>query len=98
MSTCACNGDIIRLHAHTGQGKTQSVLLHSITNSMKRENVSIFVSYDEGKSWCKPRTICPGMSAYSSLTLLPDGSIGAYTEEASPEGYELWYINLPFDW
>ena len=93
LTTNACNGDIIR----TARGN-QEILLHSITNSMKRENVSIFVSYDEGKSWTTPRTLCRGKSVYSSLTLLPDSTIGAYIEESTPNGCELWYINLPFDW
>ena len=93
MTTNACNGDIIS----TTRGN-QEILLHSITNSMKRENVSIFVSYDLGKSWTTPRTLCRGKSVYSSLTLLPDSTIGAYIEENTPNGCELWYINLPFDW
>lgn len=86
MATNACNGDLIRYDDTT--------LLHSIPNSMKRENLSLFFSRDEGKTWGNPVTICAGGSAYSSLTLLPDGSIGIYYEKETPQGYELWFKKI----
>jgi sialidase-1 len=89
MSTNACNGDMLRIK--TG-GK--SVLLHSMPNSMEREDVSIYVSYDEGKTWQKPILMCPGPSVYSSMTLLPDGSIGMYVEQNPSGACELWYMNF----
>ncbi|GEM_PF-6223191 len=43
------------------------------------------------------KTICAGPSQYSSITVLPDGSIGAYIEE-NRRGVELWYENFSLQW
>ena len=87
----ACDGDIIRL--------SDGTLIHSLPNSMKRENVSIFVSTDEGQTWPYSKSICPGKSVYSSLAELPDGTIGAYIEESGgSDGIEMWYMNFSREW
>lgn len=41
----------------------------------KRQNLSIKMSYDNGKTWPISRTLESGPSAYSDLSVLPDGSI-----------------------
>lgn len=93
----ACNGDIIRYSA-VDNGGEKNILLHSIPNSRNRENVSIFVSYDEGETWQDPVTLYAGPSVYSSLTILNDGTIGAYIEKNPSGACELWYMNFPFKW
>jgi sialidase-1 len=94
MTTNACNGDMIRLLA-TDQGGERNVLMHSIPNSMDRENVTIFFSYDEGKTWQDPLLLFNGPSVYSSLTVLKDGTVGAYIEQNPNGACELWFINIP---
>lgn len=90
MTVNACNGEMLRLD--------DSTILHSITNSMQRENVSVFLSNDEGASWHSPVTLYAGPSVYSSMTRLADGSIGAYVE-LNPDGpCELWYMNFNRLW
>lgn len=97
ISTNACNGDIIRYTA-TDKGFNKNRLLHSIPNSLNRENVSIFISYDEGETWPTVKSICPYKSVYSSLTILPDGTIGAYVEE-NPDGEcSLYFMNFSLNW
>lgn len=97
INTNACNGDIIRYTA-TDQGFNKDRLLHSIPNSSSRQNVSIFISYDEGETWPTVKSICPYNSVYSSLTILPDGTIGAYVEE-NPEGAcSLYFMNFSLEW
>jgi len=92
MVTTACDGDIIRA--------ADTLLLQSLPNSMRcRENVSIFISGDEGRTWPEVRTICPGRGMYSSLTVLPDGTIGAYVEEQHTEDEcDMWFLNFSVDW
>ncbi|MCM1503269.1 MAG: glycoside hydrolase [Bacteroidales bacterium] len=98
IDTNACNGDMIRYSA-VDEGGERNILLHSIPNSPERRNVSIFLSYDEGISWGSPKTICPGKSVYSSVTVLPDGTIGIYVEEnPTEEGCSLWFMNFSLDW
>lgn len=41
----------------------------------KRENLSIKVSYDDGKTWPVSKALEKGPSAYSDLAVLPDGHI-----------------------
>lgn len=94
--TNSCNGDIIALEL---EGNPHHVLLHSLPNSMGRENVSIFFSYDNGNTWQNPVCICNGPSCYSSLTMLKDGTIAAFVEKGDDSGYlELWYMNFSYEW
>jgi len=41
----------------------------------KRQNLSIQLSRDDGKTWPVNKTVEPGASAYSDLAVLPDGSV-----------------------
>lgn len=97
--TTDCNGDIIRYSA-TDKGASQNILLQSLPNHTGRYKVSIFFSYDEGKTWHGPAMLFNGWSAYSSLTILKDGSIGAFIEQYGYEkmAIELWYMNFSFNW
>ena len=45
-----------------------------------RKNLAVRISYDEGLTWSDGRVIDPGPSAYSSLSILKDGSIGVLYE------------------
>lgn len=96
MTTNACNGDMLRVSAADEGG--ENLLLHSIPNSMQRENVSLFLSHDEGQSWETPVSLYAGPSVYSSLTLLPDGSIGALVEKNPNGACEIWYMNFTMAW
>jgi sialidase-1 len=50
-----------------------------------RKNLTVRLSYDEGKSWPIKRSIEPGSSGYSDLAVLPDGKILCYYETGSGE-------------
>ena len=57
------------------------------------------MSYDEGQTWPVKKSICPTGSAYSSLTILPDGTIGAYVEENyDTDNMSLYFNNFSLDW
>jgi hypothetical protein len=75
-----CNGSIIRYtFVKDGYSKNRLLLCHA--NSFSgRKNLALRISYDEGETWSKGRVIDPGPSAYSSLTILEDGSIGILYE------------------
>lgn len=96
----ACDGDIMR-YSLRSEGARHDRLLHSIpADTAQRRNVSIALSYDEGKSWPVMRTVWEEPSAYSSLTKLPDGSIGLLSEvwNDATGGYDLWFSAIPFEW
>jgi len=46
----------------------------------KRQNLSIQLSRDDGKTWPVTKTLEPGASAYSDLALLPDGGVACLYE------------------
>lgn len=94
-----CNGDIIRYN----QGG-YDVLLQSMPGSpTSRDNVTVWVSSDGGKTWPHRHRIVRAPSAYSSMTILPDGKIGFLIEEEVAEqesihpGYRLWFTALPIE-
>jgi len=91
LAVTACNGDIISY--------SDSLLLQSLPNSDKRENVSIFASTDNGMSWTMKKTIVPYASAYSSLCILNDKTIGLYVEETDKDnGYSMVFYNFSLSW
>lgn len=90
-----CNGDII---TYDYNGK--QLLLQSLPGDPKgRNNVAIYVSADGGKTWPVKKTVVNLPSAYSSMTVLPDGSIGILTEESANNhySYNIWFTKLPIE-
>lgn len=98
----ACNGDIIRYPSK--DGKTR--ILQTIpASSTIREKVSIYLSKDEGASWPVKKQLCDTLSAYSSIAILPDGSIGVLFEEGKwdhnlpgEDGFNLYFVRFALDW
>lgn len=91
----ACNGDIIH---YTVDGK--DLLMQSLPGSPnKRVDVTIYTSEDNGKTWPYKYIVTKAPSAYSAMTILPDGSIGVLTEEESHANgaYRIWYTRLPLE-
>ncbi len=93
----ACDADIIR-YTSTLDGYDKNRILHTLPNAKNRTNVSMWVSYDEATTWPVKKTICKGQSAYSSITILPDGTIGVYVEEDETEPYKMYFLNFSLDW
>ena len=91
----ACNGDIIRY-----QFGNEDCLLHSVPYGDSRDSVTVFVSLDEGLTWPVRRCVVPYPSAYSSLCVLRDGTIGMYVEEKQVDslGYTMVFYNFGMDW
>ncbi|NQU51652.1 MAG: exo-alpha-sialidase [Bacteroidetes bacterium] len=91
-----CNGSIIRYTSIEG-GYTKNRLLFSNAKMVKgRQNMTVRVSYDEGLTWTAGKTIYPGGSAYSSLTVLENGDIGLFFEK---DGYkENPFVSFSLKW
>jgi sialidase-1 len=49
-----------------------------------RQNISVKLSHDDGRSWVATRTLEPGPSAYSDLAVLPDGTLLCFYESGRP--------------
>ncbi|MCA9439202.1 MAG: exo-alpha-sialidase [Candidatus Omnitrophica bacterium] len=64
-----------------------------------RNELTVRVSYDEGKTWPVAKCIEPGFAAYSCLAVLPNGDIGCLYEQAIKEGYDsIAFARFSYDW
>lgn len=75
-----CNASIIRYTSVKNGDDKNRLLFSNAKTEKERENMTVRVSYDEGKTWTKGKTIYAGSSAYSSLTILENGDIGLFFE------------------
>ncbi|MDY7394739.1 sialidase family protein [Aureibaculum sp. 2210JD6-5] len=91
-----CNASIIR-YTSIEDGYKKNRLLFSNANSIdKRENMTVKISYDEGKTWSKGKTVYAGSSAYSSLTILKNGDIGLFFEK--DDYTENSFVSFSLEW
>jgi len=66
---------------NAGLARVGERLFFSNPNSPdRRENLTLRVSDDGGKTWSEGKTVCAGNSAYSSLAVLPGGDVGVLYE------------------
>jgi Neuraminidase (sialidase) len=86
-----CQGSMIR-YTREDQGYTKNRILFANpvsgaiaagsaeSDPRGRFNVTVRMSYDEGKTWPIEKLILAGPGAYSSMTVFPDGSVGILFE------------------
>lgn len=92
-----CQGSMIR-YTRQDQGFTKNRLLFANpvsgaiaagtegSDPRGRFNVTVRMSYDEGKTWPVEKMILKGPGAYSSMTVFPDGSVGILFETGTAFG------------
>ena len=77
----------------------RSRLLFSNPASVKREKLTVRVSYDEGQSWPVSKLIYDGPAAYSCLTILPDKTVACLFECGKKSSYEtITLARFPLSW
>jgi sialidase-1 len=92
----SCNASLIR-YTSIKDGDNKNRILFSNANSKgTRENLSIKISYDEGKTWKYSKSLYAGKSAYSSLCILEHGTIGVLFEKDDYQ--EIVFVKLTLDW
>ncbi len=87
-----CMGSVLRYTDPADGDKSR--ILFSGPQSTKRENGTVFVSYDEGKTWPTKRVLCKDSFAYSCLTALPDATIGCLYET----GTKIVFARFTLNW
>ena len=91
-----CNGSIIR-YTSIKEGYNKNRLLFANAKMEKgRKNMTVRISYDEGTTWSEGKTIYPGSSAYSCLTVLKNGDIGLFFEK--DEYTENTFVSFSLKW
>lgn len=85
-----CMGSILRVPASKSQPKNTIVFANpdTLENSSKRKgpnrdrkNLTLQVSFDDCQTWSHKRALQPGLSGYSDLAALPDGTIFCFYED-----------------
>ncbi len=79
------DGSMVRYSAKRSQHKKDRILFSGPQgeDGINRNNITVWTSYDEGKTFINPVQLNSGFAAYSVLTRLADGTIGLLVETAS---------------
>lgn len=74
-------------------------ILFSNPADRERRNMTVRLSYDEGKSWPVAKQLHGGPSAYSCLTVLSDMTIGCLYERGDETPYEkITFAHFDIEW
>ncbi len=90
LSESVCMANILR-YSLASEGDKNRILFSNPDNpgNKERKNLTIRMSYDEGKTWPVKRALEPGRSGYSDLARLPDGTILCFYERDTFDGDHL---------
>lgn len=80
-----CEGNLLQ---YKYPGKKQVLLFSNPASKTSRTQMTIRVSRNNGKTWAFKKLLYPGPSAYSCLTVLPNGNIGCFYEAGLQRPYE----------
>jgi len=93
-----CQASILR-YTWPDEDDGRSRILFSDPASSERKNMTIRLSYDEGRTWPVGKLINSAPSAYSCLAVLPDGTIGCLYETGAEGAYEtITLARLSLEW
>jgi len=107
-----CMASILRVPASKSQPKNAIVFANpdNLENKTKRrkpnrdrKNLTLQVSFDDCQTWSRKQVLEPGISGYSDLASLPDGSIFCFYEDGGlkNDGYDttaLTVAQFPLKW
>jgi len=81
------------------KGKKPGRILFSNPADTRRRNLTVRISYDDGKTWPVARTLYHEASAYSCLSVFRDMSIGCLYERGGTNAYEkITFVRFPISW
>jgi sialidase-1 len=91
-----CNASIIRYSSVKDGADKNRILFSNAKMKKGRKNLTVRISYDEGETWSEGKTIYQGGSAYSSMTVLPDGNVAVFFEKDGYKSNE--FVSFSIDW
>ena len=94
-----CQGSLVRFTDIRDGHKKNRLLFSNPSDREQRRNMTVHMSYDEGKTWPVSKVIYTGPSAYSCLTILKDGTIGLLYENGENSPYErITFARFDLQW
>ena len=90
-----CMGSIIR-YSFGSDGEKSRILFSNPASQEKRDNGTIRISYDEGKTWPVNKLIHTGFFAYSCLVKMDKKKVGLLYEKDNYEKISFAIIDM--DW
>ncbi len=91
-----CNASIIRYTSKKHKVKDKILIFANNNDSKFRQNMTVRISRDDGKTWSKGKTVYSGSSAYPTLTVLKNGDIGLLFE--ADRYTKNVFVSFPLKW
>ena len=92
-----CQGSLFAFPGSDGGDKRR--LLFANPASLKRENMTVRLSRDDGRTWTAANTLHAGPAAYSCLTVLSDGTAACLYECGEKRPYEkITFARFNVEW
>lgn len=94
----SCDGDLI-LYTSTKDGYDKNRLIFvNDHHPSQRKNLSIKISYDEGKTWPISKVIHTGNAWYAAAAVTSEGKIAVYYERAENEHAYMDVVIMSLEW
>ena len=87
-----CQASLIRLMHPAGADKQGMLLFSNPASEKSRDQLTVRLSRDGGKTWPASRVLFAGHAAYSNLIELPDGTLGCLYERGQKSAYDEIYF------
>lgn len=82
-----CEASMVSFTPARAAGRSD-LLFSNPADTARRDRITVRLSEDQGKTWPVYRMVYAGPSAYSSLAVLRDGTIGLLYERGKAKGYQ----------
>jgi sialidase-1 len=81
----ACQASFIRWTSEAAGDDRNRLLFSNPANAERRTDMTVRLSYDEGKTWPVARKLAGHYCSYSCMAALPDGTVGILFEHEEPD-------------
>lgn len=92
-----CQGSLLRYTKASKDGKNR-LIFSNPASTEGRVKMTVRMSYDEGETWPVKKLLHEGPSAYSCLTVLPDGDIACFYEGGDTKYGEIVFARFSLEW
>jgi sialidase-1 len=92
-----CQASLLRYTHASNSGKNRLVFSNP-ASTKGRVKMTVRLSYDEGKTWPIKKLLHEGPSAYSCLTVLPNGDLACFYEGGDTKYGEIVFARFSLEW